>query len=54
MIKNNFKNKYSMRRSYVSAYEAGARLGTYRSTLDRIARIGKFKNQKGQLQKHSI
>ena len=43
-----------MRRSYISVYEAGGRLGTYRSALDKIAGFGKFRNQKGQLQKHSI
>ena len=43
-----------MRRSYISVYEAGGRLGTYRSALDKIAGLGKFRNQKGQLQKHSI
>ena len=43
-----------MRRSYIRVYEAGGRLGTYRSALDKIAELGKFRNQKGQLQKHSI
>ena len=43
-----------MRRSYISVYEADGRLGTYRSALDKIAGLGKFRNQKGQLQKHSI